>query len=142
MLKYVPGLKLLSWMHEKIRLEKIQGKRGKQRFQMKDDGKFSFTYKEGNYRGLSDQQFSRALRELHRVGFIEVHQVGSSRKKDFSIYSLSDRWKKFGEPGFEQKEFPTSLYRIEVGFRVGHDLLQKRIKATGKSKILPMRIHR
>lgn len=128
-LNYGPALKLLCWVHEKIRVEKIQGKRGKNRFQVKDNGHFSFLYTEANQRGLSDQQFSKALRELHSQGFLDVVKPGSSLKNDFSVYSLSERWKRFGLADFEQKEWPQSMYRIESGFQPGHDLLSKRKKA-------------
>ena len=140
-LQYGPAIKLLCFLHEKIRLEKLTGKKGKTRFQLKDNGHFSFTYKEGNHRGLSDQQFSKALRELHQAGFLDVYRAGSALKGDFSVYLLSDRWRLFGQPGFEKKEFPKSLYRIEAGFQVGHDLLQQRERAKAKKKKLTMRIH-
>jgi hypothetical protein len=132
-LDYGPALKVLNWMYEKIRVEKIQGKRGKNRFQVKDNGQFSFLYKEANLRGLSDTQFGRALRELHSHGFVDVARAGSARKGDFTIYLLSERWKRFGQPGFDEKEFPKSMYQIDSGFQVGHDFLWKRPKRKKKS---------
>ena len=132
-LNYGPAIKLLNWMHEKIKVEKIQTRKGKNRYQVKDDGKFCFLYTEANLRGLSDTQFGRALRELHSHGFIDVGRAGSAMKGDFTIYLLSERWKYFDEPGFEEKEFPKSMYRIDSGFQVGHDFLWKRPKKKGKS---------
>ena len=132
MLSYGPAIKLLSWMHEKIKVEKIQNKRGKQRFQIKDDGKFSFTYKEANHRGLSGFQLYKGLRELHSYGFLEVQRPGSSLRGDFSIYTLSDRWRLFGQPGFEEKEFPVSVHRIDSGFKLGNKVWRKREKLKKK----------
>jgi len=125
-LDYGPAIKLLCFLHEKLRYEKIIGKKGKDRWQIRDNGHFSFPYTEANHRGLSDVQFRKALLKLHGCGFLDVVQAGSALKGDFTIYTLSDRWKKFDEANFEKKDFPKSGYRIKVGFQPGHPLFRRK----------------
>jgi hypothetical protein len=55
---------------------------------------------------LTHKQFGRAIRELFDRGFIDLEKQGSGMHKDFSLYRFSDRWKKYGGPDFERKEFP------------------------------------
>lgn len=114
-LNYGPALKVLNWFHEKIRLQVNKRKRGKNRYQI-IDGDISFPYKEAGFRGLSSQQFSRALRELHRIGFIEIKKPGAALKGDFTVFAFSDRWKEYGTPNFKTIEFPKSIHWVNFGF--------------------------
>jgi len=88
-LNYAPAIKVLNWFHEKIKVEKIEGRRGKQRYRVKDGGEMSFTYKEAVHRGLTHQKFRKAIRELHRLGFVDVVRPGSSMKGDWTVFKLS-----------------------------------------------------
>jgi len=110
-----PALKVLNWFHEKIRLHIIKRKRGKNDYQI-IDGDISFTYREAIFRGLSSQQFSKALRELHVFGFIDIEKPGSALKGDWTQFTVSDRWKEYGNPNFKNKEFPRSVHWINFGF--------------------------
>ncbi|MGD0915693.1 MAG: hypothetical protein ABSB22_04455 [Thermodesulfobacteriota bacterium] len=115
-LDYGPALKVLSWFHEKIKLEAIKGKRGKNRFQPANNGKMEFTYREALYRGLTSQKFSKALRELHRLGFIDVPKPGSALKGDFTEFSFSERWKTYDPDDVKKIEFPKSVHWVNFGF--------------------------
>jgi hypothetical protein len=125
-LNYGPALKILNWIYEKMPLEKVSGKKGKKRYRLKGDGGFSFTYKEAMWRGLSCIQFRKGLKKLYSHGFIDVSRPGSSLRGDFSEYLFSERWRLFGQPGFEYKEFPVSVHRITTGFKPGNKLWMKR----------------
>ena len=113
-LKYGPAIKALNWFHEKIRIEVNKKKRGKDRYRMINDGEISFTYKEALLRGLTSNQFSKALKELCRFGFIDVIKPGSGLMGDYSVFGVSQRWRDFGTPKFVENEFPKS---VPYGFR-------------------------
>lgn len=112
-LKYAPAIKVLNWIHDKIKIEVDKKKRGKDRYRIIDLS-FSFTYGEAKSRGLTPNQFSRALKELCRFGFLDVKKHGSGLMGDYSVFVKSERWRKFGTSEFEAKEFPKS---IPFGFR-------------------------
>ena len=136
-LNYAPALKVLNWFHEKIRVEKIEGRRGKQRFQVKDGGEMSFTYREAEHRGLTHQKFRRAIWELHHFGFLDVVRPGSSIKGDYSVFKLSSRWKGYGTPHFEEVQFPKSVHYINFGYGAR----KRRLCREGNGKKLGVNIH-
>ena len=115
-LSYGPSLKLLNWFYEKIEIKINKRKRGTERYEFVNNGDIAFDYLEAGYRGLSHQQFRRALLELHSYGFIEVARSGSVLKDMCTLYGLSERWKKYGTPRFEDKEFPRSVHWVNCGF--------------------------
>jgi len=105
-LKYGPALKVLDYCHEKIKVKKVARKRGFERYQIQDNGEFTFTYSEALLRGLSSNQFSKALKELYRFGFIDVKKFGSGMMEDPTIFTFSQRWMEWGKPEFKFKEWP------------------------------------
>ena len=115
-LSYAPSLKLLNWFYEKIEIKVNRRKRGAERYKFVNNGDIDFEYLEAKFRGLSHQQFRRALLDLHKYGFIEVARPGSVLKEMCTLYSLSDRWKKYGTSEFEDKEYPKSVHWINCGF--------------------------
>ena len=119
-LKYGPALKVLNWFHEKVHLTVDKRKRGKNRYQIVQGGEISFTYEEAALRGLTSQKFSRSLKELHGFGFIDVKKPGSCLKGDFTLFTLSQRWRNFGFSGFQRIEWPKSLYSGDFGYRGYH----------------------
>jgi len=107
-LQYAPAIKVLCWFLEKIRLEKVSPRRrGMDRYKRIAE-EMSFTYNEARLRGLTDQQFSRALKELHSRGFIDVRKHGGGLMGDYSVYDVSERWRDFGTDKFKPTEFPES----------------------------------
>lgn len=113
-LNYGPALKVLNWFHEKIKISIDKKKRGKDRYTI-NDGSISFTYSEAAFRGISSQQFRKALKELHRFGFINIEKPGSGLKGDWTIFAMSDRWRNFGSTLFNEIEFPRSIYWQNFG---------------------------
>ena len=109
-LKYAPAIKVLNWFYEKIRLQKVNRKRrGMNRYKLINEA-ISFTYNEAKCRGLTDQQFSRALKELHSRGFIDIKEHGTGLIGDYTTYVISERWRDFDTPKFRFVEFPKSNY--------------------------------
>lgn len=102
-LTYGPGIKLLFWIFEKRRVCKAGAKRGRRKFVVVNE-EFSFTYEEAMIRGMSRMQFWRGIRELVNVGFLDSIRQGCGLQRDFSIYKLSARWKRFAQADFEQKK--------------------------------------
>jgi hypothetical protein len=114
-LNYGPAIKSLNWFYEKLKVEVDKRKHGKNRYKIRD-GDISFTYREAGFRGLSFQQFSRTLKELHKFGFIEIKKPGSALRGDWTQFRFSERWKEYGTPNFKYLECPKSVHWINFGF--------------------------
>jgi len=71
-----------------------------------NNGEISFTFQVAEWRGLHSRTFSRVLRELHRLGFIDVTQPGRGRKGEYTKYALSSRWRLYGTPSGRRFHFP------------------------------------
>ena len=119
-LNYGPSVKTLNFFYEKVRLIKIKGKRrsGRNKFERVNSG-IVFSYDEAKFRGISGQQFSRALKELYVRGFIDVQKPGSGRRGDCTKFAISNRWRLFGKADFKILSFPRSLHWVNFGFKKG-----------------------
>jgi len=95
-----------------------------------NQAKISFEYRIAGYRGLRLDQFSRALKELFRYGFIDFSRHGRGVMGEYSKFSLSDRWKKYGTPAWEEIPFPTS---DRAGF-TSDEFKKKRRERRGREK--------
>jgi len=126
-LHYVPSIKVLLWFYEKVRIKKVRGGRNHKRKYERLNSDICFLYEEAELRGLSRQQFSRALKELYSLGFIEIKKPGSGRRGDFTRFDVSERWRQFGDPNFKCPPYPKSHCWINYGFG------SKRKLSTGKS---------
>ena len=114
-MNYGPALKLLNWFYEKVKVKVNKKKRGKDRYQVLDED-LSFTYAEAERRGLTHQQFSKALREIHKLGFIDIKKPGSRLKNDWTVYFISNRWRNYGTPEFKEIPWQTSIKWRNYGF--------------------------
>lgn len=65
---------------------------------------FSLTYPEAKKLGFCNASFFRGMKLLRKLGFIDFIQPGGLRfeHKASSLYRLSQRWKKYGTPGFQE----------------------------------------
>jgi hypothetical protein len=112
-LEYAHSAKVLTWFFEKRRVERGKtspyqtSRKGKQRW-IESKEPVKFTYDESRCRGLTNYKFSKALRELHAHGFIDVAKHGTGLQGDSSTYILSDRWERYGTPDFEKVDYPKS----------------------------------
>lgn len=111
-----PALKVLNWFHEKIRLKVDKKRRGKNRYIILNNGEFEFTYREAGFRGLTAKKFRKALKELYELGFIEIKKPGSALKGDFTVFTLSDRWKAYNTPDDRRSDLPKSIVWRNFGF--------------------------
>ena len=66
---------------------------------------FALTYPEAKKQGLCHTSFCRGMKQLGKVGFIDFVVRGGMRYmgKKSSSYRLSQRWKKFATPEFQEK---------------------------------------
>lgn len=112
-LRYAPSHKVLDWFLEKRRVIRHEKRKGKRSWEVVNNP-FSFTYEDARCRGLSDQQYSGALKELHTVGFIDVVEHGRGMMKSYTKFVLSERWRDYETPNFKHEEFPKSNY---IGYR-------------------------
>jgi hypothetical protein len=113
-LDYAPALKVLDYFLERRKVRALKGKGSKKRYETINNGEISFTYEEARCRGLSDQQFSWALKRLHAVGLIDVEEHGTGMMGSYTKYALSERWRDYGTRNFKRVEFPGSNY---IGYR-------------------------
>ena len=79
-------------------MEKIPGR--KKEFRCKNGSGLTFSYKEACQLGFTNASFSRAIDSLVRHGFIDIARYGGGTTEQFTIYSLSERWKCFGTEEF------------------------------------------
>ena len=81
-------------------------KRGKKRDKLYTNDGFTFPYTEAVGLGISGKTMHwKNLNKLIEVGFLDlVHQGGWYRKhertSDYSVYSFSERWHRYGTPEF------------------------------------------
>ena len=64
---------------------------------------FPFTYPEAKKNKIGNASFCRAIKQLQRVGFIDIVIKGGLRgvSKYCNYYRLSQRWKKYGTHEFK-----------------------------------------
>ena len=79
-----------------------------------NNGNIYFTYKEAKEKyNISHPAFSRAIEELVSKGFIDIARQGIGIAKIATLYSISDRWKKYGKKDFvEIKRQKQCSYRF------------------------------
>lgn len=115
-LTYGPAIKVLLWCFEKKEFVRSPGKRGKKGRWTVLNNPFSFKYDEAQIRGLTNNQFAKALKELVQRGFLDLITLGSGLEHDYSEFRLSDRWRNWGTPQFQSIGFPAAA---PFGFRRG-----------------------
>ncbi len=98
----------------KRRMEKT-GKKGHQRNICTNGRELVFTYQEAkeSYE-LTQPRFRRAIDDLISKGLIDVVRSAGGLFKEVTLYGLSERWRKYGTPQFE--EAPRSKRNQTVGF--------------------------
>ena len=109
---------LMGFMRKR-QMKKREHQRRKDVWEILNNGRLTYTFKEAQARGIPKQSFNRAIKQLVEVGFIDVTRPGIGGRgihNQPTTYALSDRWQKWGTPDFQRVDKPTnSLTRI-VGF--------------------------
>lgn len=106
--------------------------RGRKQIIYINDG-FTFPYAEAKALNIAQNtQHWKNLRKLVEIGFIDpVHQGGWYRKHektyDYSVYKLSDRWRKYNTPEFEKVEMPRVLPKY---FHIRENIKRQKSKVT------------
>lgn len=103
---------------------------------------FSFPVREAKHHGMTEKGLSKGLRELHRVGFIDIHHHGSALRGDFSLYIQSDRWKWYGTESFQEMVWPKSKCVVSrsnengvfISYKVHKGLKRKHPNVIGHGK--------
>lgn len=125
MSKYEKGVKSHAWFEreliESAALGKLTGaaprvlmifftrrqmrnvSKGKEKtWQIGNNGDLIFTYTEAkDTYGLTAPRFKRALAELVQYGFIDITNPSAQIAKEPTRFTLSGRWRRYGEPDFE-----------------------------------------
>jgi len=96
------------------------GRRGKEQWDIANNGEIVFTYKEaeGTY-CMSSGAFRDAIDELREKGFIDIAATGMGVHKVTTFYSISDRWKQYGTPEYKKPK-PRPKGPINRGFQKGN----------------------
>lgn len=137
------SVKTLVWFWGEAKYEKKKRKPGTESpigkiDKIKNNGEISFTYQVAEWRGLKPRTFYRVLRELHRVGFIDVSRQGRGRKGEYTKYALSSRWQWYNTPEWKEIPFPEGF---KEGFRSSEfqeNQRKRREKSSGQKSPLPM----
>lgn len=108
---------------------------GKKQVVYHNDG-FIFPYSEAAFLKIGTTQFWKNMTALVKQGFLDiVHQGGwyqkNEKEKDYSVYKLSDRWKKYGTSEFQTIEKPKVL---QPDFYVRKNIERQKKKATSQKR--------
>jgi hypothetical protein len=115
------AMKVLMIFFTKRQCEQV-GRKGKEQWTIKNNGEIIFTYKEAkNKYGISESAFRCAIDELISKGFIDIAASGMGVHKVTTLYSISDRWRLYGTPEYEQPK-PRHKKPINRGFQKGNTL--------------------
>ncbi len=90
-------------------------------YYIRNNGEIEFTYGEANKMGMANSTFTRCLDELIAHGFIDIAKSGAGVHKLKTLYSISERWKKWGTDEFKENPRPTRPKQYKnIGFQPGH----------------------
>jgi hypothetical protein len=119
-LKTASAHKVLAIFFTKRQFEQI-GRKGKGNWTIKNNGVIEFTYKEASQKyNLSASTFRNAVDVLMNKGFIDIATSSYGIYKAKTLYSISNRWRKYNTPDFELPQpRPKSVNR---GFQKGNQL--------------------
>lgn len=92
---------------------------GKKQVVYSNDG-FIFPYAEASFLGIKSTQHWKNIRQLIELGFLDlVYQGGwyqkHDKEKDYSVFQLSERWRKYDAPEFVKIEKPKNPYHQQKG---------------------------
>ena len=97
------GIRVLLRFLQKRKWAKIKKRR------IFENGGLVFTYSESAEMGIRNTAFYESVLRLIEVGFIDLDHQGGCYSRDFSMYSLSERWRNFGTENFQRVEKRRSL---------------------------------
>lgn len=93
--------KVLMWFLKRRQFAPTPGSKRQDWMQI-NNGEIVFTYNEAEKKyGINRQTFSKLLDDLVEKGFIDVSRPGIGSGKMPTLFSISQRWRKYGTPEFE-----------------------------------------
>ena len=105
----------MAFLQRRRFVERRIGKRKVKDCKNKDQ--IVLTYAEGEELGFPRATFKRLQECLIERGFLDIVETGAGFARIPNVYSLSERWKKYGTSDFVTS---TSPRRGMVGFKKGH----------------------
>jgi hypothetical protein len=129
------AIKTLMRCLQKRKWDKIKV-HGKKQIIYTDEG-FTFPYAEAVALKIAGvTQYWKNLRKLVEVGFLDVvHRGGWYRKyekqNDYSVYKISERWRKYGTPEFVKVEMPKVLPKQ---FHIRENMKRQKLKVTSQKR--------
>lgn len=108
---------------------------GKKQIIYCDDG-FIFPYAEATFLGVGTTQFWKNIIKLIDVGFLDlVHQGGwyqkNEKAKDYNVYKLSERWRKYDTSEYEMVTKPKVL---REQFHIRENMKRQKLKVTSQKR--------
>lgn len=109
------SVKTLVWFWQMAVYEKGKKKAGAEPVigridKIENNGKLSFTYRVAKWRGMNARRFSRALKVLFRLGFIDITRPGRGVPGEYTMYAISNRWQEYGTPNWKEIPFPENAH--------------------------------
>jgi len=123
MLTLMRCLQKRKWAFEKVH--------GKKRMIYSNE-EFIFPYAEAAFLGIGTTQYWKNINKLIEVGFLDLAYQGGwyqkhEREKDYSRYKLSDRWRDYGKPEFQEIK-KQKVLRSE--FHIRENIGRQKLKLT------------
>ncbi len=111
--------KVLAIFWKKRQMVQV-GRSGKEQWDIVNNGEIVFTYVEAeNKYGILPGAFRKAIDELMDKGFIDIAATGMGVHKVTTLYSISDRWRKYGTLEYKKPK-PRPKGPINRGFQKGN----------------------
>lgn len=89
--------------------------KGKKKETIFNNGGLAVTYREAETLGIKTSSFHRGIIKLVELGFLDIEHQGGWMGRDYSRYSISERWKYYGTDSFKKVEKKRVLWG-------GHDV--------------------
>ena len=127
------SVKTLVWFWQMAKYAKQRKKPGAESRigridKIENNGELSFTFLEAQWRGIKQGRFSRALKELFRLGFIDISRHGRGVMGEYTKYAISTRWQKYETSEWQEIPYPENFHE---GFR-SDEYKEKRRKQSKK----------
>ena len=120
---------LLRFLQKREWITEGTGKKKRRIFKNND---LSFSYSEARQvLGIGITQFWKNIHKLVEIGFIDIEHQGGPYGRDYSRFTVSDRWRKYGTPDFEAV---TKKRALKNGFDIRSNMEASGKKPSQKGK--------
>ena len=99
------------------------GRKGKEQWDIANNGKITFPYREAKTKhGISNSTFRDAIDELREKGFIDIAESGAGLYRSENLYEISDRWRLYGTNEYRPPKPRPKGQPMHRGFQKGNKL--------------------